>query len=67
MINEMLTRFLQRNSYLKIIAFVKDDLDFVRQALPESAIFINGSAKKQSDLEALRRAVNDAEMVSTIF
>ena len=60
MINEMLTRFLQRNSYSKIIAFVKDDLNFVRQALPESAVFINGSSKKQSDLEALRSAVNDA-------
>ena len=60
MINEMLTGYLKRNNYSKIIAFVKDDLNFIRQALPESATFINGSVKKHSDLEALRRAVNDA-------
>jgi archaeosine synthase len=60
MINNMITNFLRRNSYSKIIAFVKEDLDFIRQVLPESATFINGSAKKDSDLAMLRTAVNEA-------
>jgi archaeosine synthase len=60
MINEMLTKYLQRNNYTKVIAFVKEDLNFIREALPESAEFINGSAKKDSDLTILRTAVNDA-------
>jgi archaeosine synthase len=60
MINNMLSSYLKRNIYSKIIAFVKEDLNFIREALPESVIFINGSAKKQSDLDVLRKAVNDA-------
>lgn len=60
MINNMLRQFISRNNYPCIIAFVKEDLDFIRQALPDSAKFIRGSAKEQSDIAILRKEVKAA-------
>ncbi|MCL4480911.1 MAG: DUF5591 domain-containing protein [Candidatus Thermoplasmatota archaeon] len=57
MISTMLKSYLKRNKYERIIAFLPEDLIFVKEVLPEGSIFIEGRSGRQSDLSNLREAV----------
>ena len=58
MISTMLKSYLERNKYDRIIAFLPEDLLFVKEVLPEDSIFIEGRSGRQSDLSRLREAVS---------
>lgn len=59
MISTMLKSYLDRNKYDRIIAFLPEDLLFLKEVLPEDSIFIEGRAGRQSDLSNLRKVVSD--------
>lgn len=58
MISTMLKSYLERNKYDQIIAFLPEDLLFVKEVLPEDSIFIEGRSGRQSDLSKLREVVS---------
>ncbi len=60
MITGMLSDYLRKNSYRKVIAFISDDLEFISKVLPENSIIITGSSKNHEDLEKLKTAIADA-------
>lgn len=63
LINGMLSAFFRNNSYDKVIAFVTEDLLFIKEALPPESLFIIW--KKESDsLSTLRESVT--ELVSAM-
>ncbi len=59
MINSMLGDYFARNHYQKVYTFVKEDLDFIKDVLPEGSEQIQWEEKKES-LNRLRETIQSA-------
>lgn len=59
MINSMLADYFTRNHYQKVYTFVKEDLDFIKEVLPEGTEQIHWDEKKES-LNRLRETIQAA-------
>lgn len=59
MMKETLSSYLIKNSYRKIIAYITEDLGFVRDVLPQDSIIIEGNIKSDANLRALYSAIDE--------
>ncbi len=54
MMNELLRDYLKNNHYDKIIAYIPDDLEFIKDVLPEDTVFIMGRVTDNDNLNLLK-------------
>ncbi len=54
MMNNLLKNYLKNNYYNKIIAYIPEDLEFLREVLPEDTVFIEGKVTDNANLEKLK-------------
>lgn len=59
MINSMLASYFSRNNYQRVYTFVKEDLEFIHEVLPEGAERITWDERKES-LNILREVMQSA-------
>lgn len=59
MINSMLVSYFSRNSYQRVYTFVKEDLDFILDSLPDGSQSIQWTEQTES-LKSLRETIQNA-------
>ncbi|MEM0157902.1 MAG: DUF5591 domain-containing protein [Thermoplasmataceae archaeon] len=59
MINEMLRLYLSRNHYQHVIAFVPNDLEFIRDAIPSDALYLTWQKGNENEFQALKNHISD--------
>ncbi len=59
MMNELLKNYLKNNHYDKIIAYIPDDLEFIKDVLPEDTLFIMGRVTDSDNLDVLKSTLKN--------
>jgi len=59
MMNNLLKDYLNNNHYNKIIAYIPEDLDFLKNVLPLDTIFIEGKVTDNENLNKLKNTLKD--------
>lgn len=55
----LLENFLKKNKYNKVIAYISEDLDFIRDALPLESRLIKGEIRNPKNIELLKQALTE--------
>ncbi len=59
MMKNLISSYLKRNSYSEIIAYIPEDLDFIRDSLPENAKIIEGRVTDEENIRKLASLLKD--------
>lgn len=59
MMKNLIKGYLSKNRYTDIIAYIPDDLDFIRESIPSSSTVIEGRVTDEKNLSILQKALRE--------
>ena len=57
MIKTLISDYFSRNKYKSVIAYINDDLEFIRESIPEDTVFIIGRTTEDRNLDILMETI----------